>query len=917
MWRVRAAPRMRTAATRILQWLCLFLALPPSQAAPWTADNAAWNVNFNAAPEPENYYGSWEGHAYFPSPPDWRSLPIYQLLTDRFADGDPTNNVQWPWLLTDFDPRDMTLRHGGDFRGVIDKLDYIQGLGCRAIWISPLFQNGFNEYHQYAMEDFTLIDRRMGTLADLRELTQAAHARGIYVLIDVVVNHMANLLAFDGVPSDEGAPFVIHEGEYKLRPRGGDDPAAQPYRDFHYNNTWDPAGTYTMSHKYYDKYGNGYEYDQTYNGTGTYSHSDFHHNGDLVNYEDPFCINVGKIYGIMDDLRCEQPRVQRKLIAAAKAMIASTDIDGFRIDTPMQVPLGFFKAWAPEVKAYAETLGKSNFGMWGEFFVEVGRYATMTGRGKDNTMYGDPTAFIDQTFTLNGGIDYAYYHYMRHVLLRRDISWDSFPLEAEDRERYDGPSKLWLKERLTLDTLNPQTGRDENTMWHFCNNHDQWRMQVIIESNGLELFRSCLGWLTFWTGVPLHYAGDEQSFKTYGTALDGWAREELAVSSAWRAMGTVDALDHFNMTAPMYMYIQQLNRLRHAYMSPVIGCDDPLNSQVPNGSAVFAWERGCEDVAETRVLAAVNLDRHGLSYVVTIQTSWAVGSVVMETMRSQALLVREGGVVTLSMPAHSTALLVHASNLKPISSVVVAVTPAHDALITSAASLEITFAFDGRVPAMGIEAVEVDGAAVLSIADSWCGTAGGCTELSLQVGSLGAGVHHVVLRFADWGPDRIGGIFQSRFRVASSHAHDVIAEPYANRNDDLVSDDFERLVHRAAGASHFRVRRSSQPIWEWSEWYELREPSYYESVPGIATVVQYHSAGSTSYLVSGCREADGTPCGHVAFYSMMHMRACECGWGAPTSMRPAEDFTWEADVQARHMHMHTYTHMHMRMHRPR
>ena len=106
----------------------------------------------------------------------------------------------------------------------------------------------------------------------------------------------------------------------------------------------------------------------------------------------------------MDDLRTEHPRVQSKLIAMAKAMIASTDIDGFRIDTPMQVPLGFFKAWAPEIKRYAkEELGKDNFGLWGEFFVEVGRYATMTGRGKDNTMYGDPNAFIDNITTLNGG----------------------------------------------------------------------------------------------------------------------------------------------------------------------------------------------------------------------------------------------------------------------------------------------------------------------------------------------------------------------------------------------------------------------------------------------------------------------------------------------------------------------------------
>ena len=112
-------------------------------------------------------------------------------------------------------------------------------------------------------------------------------------------------------------------------------------------------------------------------------------------------------------------------------------------------------------------------------------------------------------------------------------------------------------------------------MWHFCNNHDQWRMQAIDDVRGVELMKSCLGWLTFWTGVPLHYAGDEQAFKTYGTALDGWAREELSLSLAWRAIGTLPMRDAFDMAAPMYVYIQRLNRLRDAYLSPVIDCEAP------------------------------------------------------------------------------------------------------------------------------------------------------------------------------------------------------------------------------------------------------------------------------------------------------------------------------------------------------
>ena len=199
---------------RVLLYL---LALRAILAAPWEETNAAWNVNAHDG-APADYYGRWPGHQYFPSPPDWRTIPIYQLITDRFADGDPTNNVILPDNLADYDVRDLTLRHGGDFRGLISKLDYIHGLGVRAIWISPVFQNGFNDYHGYAQRDFTLIDKRMGTVEELRELTTQAHARGIYVLIDVVVNHMANLLSFEGVESG-GAAFRTHDGEYRLLPR--------------------------------------------------------------------------------------------------------------------------------------------------------------------------------------------------------------------------------------------------------------------------------------------------------------------------------------------------------------------------------------------------------------------------------------------------------------------------------------------------------------------------------------------------------------------------------------------------------------------------------------------------------------------------------------------------------------------------
>ena len=97
-------------------------------------------------------------------------------------------------------------------------------------------------------QEFLASSIRMGTLEDLRTLTSEAHARGIYVLIDIVVNHMANELSFDGRTG--GTPFAKHGAEYRLRPRDGSN--VQPYRDYYYNNTWDPQGTYTGKYLFYD-----------------------------------------------------------------------------------------------------------------------------------------------------------------------------------------------------------------------------------------------------------------------------------------------------------------------------------------------------------------------------------------------------------------------------------------------------------------------------------------------------------------------------------------------------------------------------------------------------------------------------------------------------------------------------------------
>ena len=107
---------------------------------------------------------------------------IYFILTDRFSDGDNTNNY-------DVDKTDPRKRHGGDIKGIIDKLDYIKDLGATAIWITPVMKNEKDGYHGYWIEDFYEVDPHLGTMEDMKTLVKESHKKDIKVILDYVVNH--------------------------------------------------------------------------------------------------------------------------------------------------------------------------------------------------------------------------------------------------------------------------------------------------------------------------------------------------------------------------------------------------------------------------------------------------------------------------------------------------------------------------------------------------------------------------------------------------------------------------------------------------------------------------------------------------------------------------------------------------------
>jgi neopullulanase len=112
---------------------------------------------------------------------------MYLIMIDRFADGDPTNDGP-DHAAQLAKPRGW---HGGDLRGIIQHLDYLQELGITTVWITPVYQNhGSQSYHGYGATDMYAVDEHFGSLNDLKDLAAALHARHMKLVLDTVPNHV-------------------------------------------------------------------------------------------------------------------------------------------------------------------------------------------------------------------------------------------------------------------------------------------------------------------------------------------------------------------------------------------------------------------------------------------------------------------------------------------------------------------------------------------------------------------------------------------------------------------------------------------------------------------------------------------------------------------------------------------------------
>ena len=306
---------------------------------------------------------------------DFRDESIYFMITTRFYDGDPKNNVLcWDNQKEQKRTKDPCWR--GDFQGVIDKLDYIKALGFTAIWITPVVQNASGyDYHGYHAMDFSKVDcryqsgdgKKSGDVM-FQELIDKAHKKGIKIILDIVLNHTGNF--------GEEKLCKIFDRDTQLRNQAYIDACMIPDES---KLGSDYLGNVKI------QYQRRLALMKNTDGTNHDIHNYWHHTANNWNWDDPSRW-MGQIAGDCVDLNTENDYVADYLVKCYGQFI-KMGVDGFRIDTSGHISrLTFNKEFIPQFAALGKQyenkrLNKAPFFMYGEVCT---RMNDVTYRGQQN-----------------------------------------------------------------------------------------------------------------------------------------------------------------------------------------------------------------------------------------------------------------------------------------------------------------------------------------------------------------------------------------------------------------------------------------------------------------------------------------------------------------------------------------------------
>ena len=516
--------------------ICLYSLLSLARALRYAPEHVGYNLNENeTAVEPKHYNGQWGNHTFHPSPSNWR-IPFYTLTLDRFVDGDPTNNeangtvFEHDWMSNQF-------RFGGDAAGVLDSLDYLQGMGIKAIYFTgsmmlnmPWSPDGFGPL------DLTLLDKHHGDIQEWRTVVDEIHRRGMYVVFDNTMATMGDLLGYGGAYTNATVEFAFGEYDYIWK-----DPERR-YHDFQPSNDWDPT---CQPPPFWEQ--NGYlEIQSVLDQWIGCRDSEFDMYGDIKGTGAyPSYINqVSRFASVQDRLREWRPDVLEKINVMSCIQVQMLDLDGFRMDKGVQTTLDAMAEFSTYQRQCAQRLGKDNFLMVGEVVADPKLAANYYGRGKKpnqaleiasqavlSTNLSDADGYI-RPWGMTA-LDGAAFHYDVYGSMTRflglDGPWGSLGVDWVE---------MWNIMLREQDMVNALTGLFDPRHIFGTTNQDVFRWPALANGTQRQLLGLFVTTLEL-PGAPMILYGEEQELYVLENAAPDYVygRTPMASQRAWQLHG--------------------------------------------------------------------------------------------------------------------------------------------------------------------------------------------------------------------------------------------------------------------------------------------------------------------------------------------------------------------------------------------
>lgn len=296
-----------------------------------------------------------------PSPATWRDQILYFLLPDRFSDGGESGrtlfNRSSPATFRTTDKSRWMAGgkkfQGGTIAGITSKLDYLHNLGVTTLWIAPVWKQrkDLETYHGYGIQNFLEVDPRFGTRQELRDLVDAAHAKGMYVLLDIIYNHSGNNWFYNRNGNARTTEDYRFSPPYPVHGWRSDNGSSIPIPSISPSDLED--GVWSEEFQNLD----------WYTRAGKIENWDPKPGEDPLHPDNEF--RRGDFYDLKD-LNLNRSDVLSAVIKVYQYWIALTDCDGFRIDTVKHVPWEASRDFCGAIHEYAESIGKENFLLLGE-----------------------------------------------------------------------------------------------------------------------------------------------------------------------------------------------------------------------------------------------------------------------------------------------------------------------------------------------------------------------------------------------------------------------------------------------------------------------------------------------------------------------------------------------------------------------